>query len=84
MRRNITTKMVNDRIFNIRGVKVVIDRDLAEFYDISTKVLNQTIKRNLKRFPLEFRFQLTMDEKNELVTNCDRLKSITLALRSKT
>lgn len=50
----------------------MIDRDLAELYNVETKVLNQAVKRNINRFPESFRFQLTYDEKIELVTNCDR------------
>ena len=49
----------------------MIDRDLAELYGVETKVLNQAVKRNMERFPERFRFQLTKEEMNELVTNCD-------------
>ena len=54
----------------------MLDRDLAELYGVETRVLNQAVKRNIDRFPLDFRFQLTESEKNELVTNCDRLNSL--------
>ena len=54
----------------------MLDRDLAYLYGVSTKVLNQAVKRNLERFPDDFMFQLTKEEKDELVTNCDRLKSL--------
>jgi hypothetical protein len=54
----------------------MIDRDLATMYNIETKVLNQAVKRNLNRFPAQFRFQLTETEKTELVTNCDRFKKL--------
>ena len=50
------------------------DRDLAELYGVSTKVLNQAVKRNLKRFPEDFMFRLTDAEKREVVTNCDHLQ----------
>ena len=50
----------------------MIDRDLAELYNVETKVLNQAVKRNLDRFPEHFRFQINDAEKEELVTNCDR------------
>ncbi len=66
---------IQNKIFTIRGVQVMIDRDLAELYQVETKVLNQAVKRNIKRFPESFRFQLTLEEKNELVTNCDRFKT---------
>lgn len=49
------------------------DADLAELYGVPTKALNQAIKRNVERFPDEFMFQLTNDEKTEVVTNCDHL-----------
>ncbi|HCB63526.1 MAG: DNA-binding protein [Bacteroidetes bacterium GWF2_43_63] len=64
---------IENRIFSIRGEQTMIDRDLAELYQISTKVLNQSVKRNLNRFPPQWRFQLTDYELTELVTNCDRL-----------
>ena len=67
---------IENRIFTIRGTHVMIDRDIAEMYDVETKVLNQAVKRNLERFPEKFRFQLLQDERNELVTNCDRLKKL--------
>jgi nucleoid DNA-binding protein len=54
----------------------MIDRDLANLYQVDTKVLNQAVKRNINRFPESFRFQLTKNEKIELVTNCDRLESL--------
>jgi len=62
---------IENRIFNIRGVQVMVDRDLGELYQVDTKVLNQAAKRNIERFPIQYRFQLTELEKNELVTNCD-------------
>jgi len=61
-------------IFTIREKQVMIDRDLAELYQISTKALNQAVKRNANRFPENFRFQLSEIELNELVTKCDRFK----------
>jgi len=62
-----TTSLIPDeriinRIFFIRGRKVMIDRDLAELYGVETKVLNQAVKRNIKRFPNDFMFQLTRQE----------------------
>jgi len=54
----------------------MLDRDLAALYGVETKVLNQAVKRNIDRFPHDFRFQLTDNEKNELVTNCDRFKTL--------
>jgi hypothetical protein len=64
---------VASRILMIRGERVVLDADLAEIYGVSTKALNQAVKRNPGRFPLDFRFQLTAVERKEVVTNCDHL-----------
>lgn len=70
---------IKSRIFTIRGVQVVVDRDLAELYGVQTKALNQAVKRNANRFPAEFMFDLAKDEVEELVTNCDQ-KPITIKL----
>jgi hypothetical protein len=67
---------IQDKIFTIRGVQVMFDRDLATLYQVETKVFNQAVKRNIERFPENFRFQLNENEKNELVTNCDRFNSL--------
>ena len=72
MENEITPILVESKIFMIRGKQVMIDRDLAELYGVETKVINQAVKRNIERFPEEFRFQLINQEMNELVTNCDR------------
>ena len=68
--------MIRSRIFTIRGVQVMLDRDLAELYGVATKALNQAVKRNIERFPSEFSFLLTSDEMQELVTNCDRFQTV--------
>ncbi len=60
-------------IFHFRGLRVMIDRDLATLYGVQTKVLKQQVKRNIERFPEDFMFELTNNEKIELVTICDRL-----------
>ncbi len=62
----ITVNQIENRIYTIRGIQVMLDSDLAEMYDVETKVLNQAVKRNLDRFPNEFRFQLTKDELDNL------------------
>lgn len=54
----------------------MIDSDLALLYDVPTKALKQQVKRNINRFPVDFMFELSKTEKNELVTNCDRLASL--------
>ncbi len=75
--KNVTNQpSIESRITSIRGNQIIIDRDLAELYGVETKVLNQAVKRNIERFPERFRFQLTMEEMNELVTNCDRFNRL--------
>ncbi len=64
------------RIQVIRGLRVIIDVDLAVLYGVPTKALNQAIKRNMDRFPPDFLFQLTASEKSEVVTNCDHLQKL--------
>jgi hypothetical protein len=60
----------------LRAQRVMIDADLAELYGVPTKVLNQAVKRNAARFPLDFMFQLEPAEKTEVVTNCDHLQKL--------
>ena len=52
----------------------MLDRDLAELYEVETKALNQAVKRNIERFPEDFMFKLTKKEKQEVVTVCDHLQ----------
>jgi hypothetical protein len=63
-------------ILQIRGLRVMVDADLAMLYGVTTKVLNQAVKRNKDRFPGDFMFQLTPEEKLEVVTNCDHLSRL--------
>ena len=69
----ITDETVINKIYHIRGKKVMLDRDLAEMYGVETRVLNQAVKRNGKRFPIDFMFQLTEKEleewKSQIVTS---------------
>jgi len=53
---------LQSKIYDIRGQKVILDFDLAILYEVETRVLNQTVKRNIKRFPIDFMFQLTIEE----------------------
>ena len=55
-------QVIQSKIYEIRGQKVMLDRDLAEMYGVQTKALNQAVKRNIKRFPSDFMFQLSKDE----------------------
>ena len=59
---SISQKEIENRIFVFRDTQVMIDRDLAEMYQVETRVLNQAVKRNIQRFPEEFRFQLSESE----------------------
>jgi hypothetical protein len=72
----IPLKYIQGMIFTIRGVPVMVDRDLADIYQVENKRLNEQVKRNLSRFPEAFRFQLTDAEKEQLVANCDRFDSM--------
>ena len=55
-------QVIQSKIYEIRGQKVMLDKDLAELYGVQTKVLNQAVKRNIERFPEDFMFQLTNEE----------------------
>ncbi len=72
----IPQEIIEQKIFLVRGHKVMIDRDIAELYGVETKYLNRQVKRNIQRFPEEFMFQLTADEKDELVTFCHRFRTM--------
>ena len=70
----ISIEAVASKIFFIRSVKVMLDRDLAELYGVETRVLNQAVRRNIKRFPEDFMFALTRDEImriSQIVTSSD-------------
>lgn len=72
----IPDELIMNKILVIRGLKVMIDSDLAELYGVTTKRLNEQVKRNLKRFPEDFMIQLTEIEKVQVVANCDHLKKL--------
>lgn len=74
----VTDDRILDKIYVIRGQKVMLDRDLAKLYDVSTKVLKQALKRNLRRFPGDFAFEMTREElekwRSQFVTsNADKM-----------
>ncbi len=64
---------IKNRIFHVRGKNVILDRDLAELYEVPTKALIQAVKRNIDRFPQDFMFQLTNEEfatlRSQIVTS---------------
>ena len=70
---NITINDINSKIYTIRNLKVMLDFDLAKIYQVETRVFNQTVKRNILRFPNDFMFQLTKDEldnwRSQIVTS---------------
>lgn len=76
METGILEYSIENRIFTIRGLQVMVDRDLAELYQVETKRLNEQVKRNRNRFPEPFRFQLNDKELTELVANCDRFQTL--------
>jgi hypothetical protein len=67
---------IESRILLLRGHKVMLDRDLAVVYGTTTKALNQAVRRNADRFPADFMFQLTRQEKHGVVTDCDHLRRL--------
>jgi hypothetical protein len=72
----VPAEKIERLILLVRGQKVILDTDLAHLYGVSTKAFNQAIKRNRDRFPSDFMFRLTKEEKAEVVTNCDHLKNL--------
>jgi len=76
MSDTLSVGIITDKILVLRGRKVMLDKDLASLYGVSTKRLNEQVKRNIKRFPSDFMFQLTRSEKIELVANCDRFSTL--------
>ena len=75
----VPIETIERRIFHLRSEKVMIDRHLAEMYGVETRILNQAVKRNIKRFPSEFMFQLNREEREEVITICDDLKPLKFA-----
>ena len=82
MEQLIVKSGIEGKILLVRGVQVMLDSDLAELYGVETKVFNQAVKRNNDRFPIEFRFQLTHKEfedlRSQIVTSSLRSQSVTL------
>lgn len=72
----ISIETITSKIFVIRGKKVMLDRDLALLYEVTTKRLNEQVKRNIKRFPEDFMFKLTRTEKDGLVAICGRFNTM--------
>ncbi len=72
----VLNSSIEEKILMIRGQRVMLDADLALLYGVTTKQLNQQVKRNMDRFPADFMFRLGLEERQELVTICDRFKNL--------
>ena len=72
----ILVDQIEPLILVLRGQRVMLDLDLARLYGVSTKSLNQAVKRHISRFPIDFMFRLTREEKKKLVTDCDQLSQL--------
>jgi hypothetical protein len=73
---------ISQKIFIIRGMKVMLDADLAELYGVPTMRLNEQVKRNKERFPEDFMFRLTQIEKEKVIANCDNLSRLRFSYHS--
>lgn len=78
----INNQQIQGRIFTIRGMQVMMDRDLAELYGVETKYLNRAVKRNIDRFPERFRFQLSQSESENVALQFLRFQNGTLELEA--
>jgi phage regulator Rha-like protein len=74
-------KSIQNRIYEVRGERVMLDKDLASIYEIETKSLNLAVKRNLRRFPKDFMFQLTKEEWESLRFQIETLENVNNPLR---
>jgi len=72
----VSVPRIEARIQTVRALRVMVDADLAEIHGVPTKRLNEQVKRNGRRFPADFMFQLTTAEKAEVVANCDHLQKL--------
>ncbi len=70
----ITAELIERKIYQVRGQKVMLDRDLAELYDVEVKQLKRQVRRNIDRFPADFMFQLSKDENDSLRRHLGALK----------
>ncbi len=76
MNKEIIPGSIGEKILIIRGIRVILDADLAKLYGVHTKRLNEQVKCNRERFPDDFMFQLTKKEKDEVVAICDHLQAL--------
>ena len=73
LKQTMHLQKIETKIYEVRGQKVMLDFDLSELYEVETRALKQSVKRNIGRFPTDFMFQLTKSEWQKLITNCDNL-----------
>ncbi len=73
---SLPMERIDRMILLLRRQRVILDADLAILYGVTTKAFNQAVKRNHERFPSDFMFRLTLEEKAEVVTNCDHLRKL--------
>jgi hypothetical protein len=81
MEVEVRQEVIQGKIYIIRGQKVMLDRDLAQLYEVETRTLNQAVKRNIKRFPSDFMFQLTKDETELWKSQIVMSKKVKMGLR---
>jgi phage regulator Rha-like protein len=72
----VPKEQIASKILLIRDQKVMVDSDIAELYGVTTKRLNEQVKRNITRFPSNFMFELNKEEKEQVVANCDHLEKL--------
>lgn len=75
-------QVIQDRIYEVRGEKVMLDFDLAELYQVETRVFNQAVKRNIESFPKDFMFRLTKKEWQNILTSQNVISSTKTSLSS--
>ena len=81
IKANADIDVIKNRIYEVRGQRVMLDRDLAELYGVETRVLNQAVKRNIERFPEDFMFVMTGDEMNAWKSQIVMSNSIRMGMR---
>ncbi len=81
IKANTDIEVIKHRIYEVRGLRVMLDRDLAELYNVETRALNQAVRRNIDRFPEDFMFVMTEDEMNAWKSQIVMSNSIRMGMR---
>jgi hypothetical protein len=81
IKANTDIEVIKHRIYEVRGLRVMLDRDLAELYNVETRALNQAVRRNINRFPEDFMFVMTEDEMNAWKSQIVMSNSIRMGMR---